>query len=552
MVDVRVTDIGVEVFAESPAQAAVTRYTAETVTDASGAGEVQVTDVGIEVFAKSPPKAGVTRYTAEAIADGNDGGSSEVQVTDVGIEVAAETPSTVSVTRYTAETVADSGSTSAVRVTDVGLEIMAKTGVIAPVPLPFPAGIDIFMHNWATEVEMETRYPTDITRSRATGAEERRADGDRPERVITFRWLQMTPEVADRLYVTLRRMTDENIVLPLYQDFALVTQDSSGTELFCSADTRRFYQGGRVVIVPVGPQVHLSGAYDVHSINFPLGDRLVLNTALASTKEAGRYAVAPLIDLDILLEPELDHRVQSTGETVVDLTLTCREHKGANSLPPVAFGFPAGWTVQLGKPVFEIEPDFSSGVRTQYRRYGRETRKGRKQVVFKEGTRYNQVQNFDLGFTDRQSFWEVLSFFDSRKGPLLNFWAIDREFVWTVIDTDPQFIEITPQGVFADFENIWTEQNIAAGMVFNDGSPPLIRQINTVQEIGGRWRLTLVLGQSMPIGLDVTTIERFAVARISRFDEEFLREEWQATEAGCRVRLATVETQNEKEVDVDP
>ena len=86
-------------------------------------------------------------------------------------------------------------------------------------------------------------------------------------------------------------------------------------------------------------------------------------------------------------------------------------------------------------------------------------------------------------------------------------------------------------------------------IVMNDGTIYL-RQINTVQDQGGTWRLTLVGGQTMPT-VDVSQIQRFARARLSRFDRDSMTERWASTEV-CRLSISTVEVQQEKEVDIDP
>ncbi len=546
MVAVRVSTVGVEVATESPPQAQVNRQTSETVVDQAGsAAVVIVSTVGAEVAAAVLGGARVNRLTPEAVVD-QAGSGAVVIVSTVGVEVAGQCPPQVAVNRLTPETVVDdAGAGATVIVSTVGIEIAALSGVLGPTPLALAAGLDAFMHNWATEVEMETSFETDVSRSRETGAEERRGLMERPERVVTVRWLQQDVAAIDRLVTTLRRMTGTNIQLPLYQDMSLVTQDSTSTTLWVAAATRRYFNQGRVVVFPSAGQIFLSSALQILEIDTPFPDRLTLDagTPISGTLTAGDFACAPYIDLEIHLEP----KVQMRSIRVGDVVLEAREFKGKSSLPPVVVGLPAGWEIELDRPVFEIAPDEAGGVATSYRRYGALQKQGRKQRTFVEGTRYNQVQEYDL-LLDRQDFSRVLTFFESRKGRLNAFWTVDREFIWTVIDTDPTFIDVSPLGVFADFDDLWTEQNIAAGIVMNDGTI-FLRQINTVQDQGGTWRLTLVAGPTLPT-IDVSQIQRFARARLTRFDQDAMTERWASINV-CRLRLRTVEVQQEKTIDID-
>jgi hypothetical protein len=220
-----------------------------------------------------------------------------------------------------------------------------------------------------------------------------------------------------------------------------------------------------------------------------------------------------------------------------------------NSLPPLTVGLPPGFPHRLGLPVFEIEPNWIRGVVTSYQRHGLEQRIGRRLVPLPDGDRYAQVQSWDLAPILREDWYRVASMFDSRRGRALAFWAIDREFSWTVTNTTSIFIDIAPFGRFVDFNQIWTEQNIGAAIVMKDGTIHLM-QVNTVSDNGSFWRLTAVGGQSIQQPIDLSQIDFFARARISRFDSDALREVWKTNNV-CEIRLRTIEVQNEKVVDFD-
>lgn len=544
MVAIRLHRLGVESLHVSEPQVAVQRISVEVGAEQTGAGQVRLHRLGVEVLCKKPTIAGVQRIAVEAGVPQT--GAGQVRLHRLGVEVLLRNAVALGVQRVAFETGATQGGSGSMRLHRLGVEVLAKTGVIRPVPRTLAANLDFFLHNWATELEIETAYSTDVLRSPYTLAEVRTSNFQRPERTMRVRWSRMGRAEIDRLRVLLRRMTDEGVQIPLYCDATRLTANLSnvGTTVFASIGLRRFHAGARVLFFRTASTYISYTDALVATISTVAAESFDISAALGTALTAGEWSVVPLIDCDEVLDPEVTNETAEVG----DVTLTVREFRGPNALPPLSIGAPSSFGTLLGRPVFEIEPNWIDGITTTYRRAGQVARIGRRQVPIKEGPRYQQEQDWALAPVVRADWYAIASMFDSRRGRGEAFWAIDREHNWRVALTSSVFIDIEPLGRFADFNQVWTESGIVAAIKLKDGRV-FGFQVNTVQDNGSAWRLTAVGGQTLPT-INLADIDFFARGRLTRFDTDAMRETWKTDEV-CDVRLSTIELLNEKTVDYD-
>lgn len=544
MVAVRVTRHAAEVVTEALPQVAVGRQEVEgAFADDGSGGVVRVSRCAAEVLVKTPAYAGVDRQEVEA-AFADEGSGGVVRVSRFGAEVLAELLPNVGVDRQEVEAAfADEGTGGTVRVSRAVAEVLARRGVPSPTSRTHPAGLDWFLHNWVDGVTMETSYSTSVTRSPITGAEERLALVERPSRAIAATWNALSRAELDRLTVTLRRATKDNLVVPLYQDAVLVNAASPVLQksVYCEAATRRFFNNGRVAVFPASATTYIAAAdVDVYDIDQALPDRVILKTNVVQHYAAKLWIIVPLMHTEVVLEPGF--RQMTTDKSQVSLEML--EIQAGSALPPTfTGGLPDGWQNEMGYPIFEIDPNWAQGVETTFLRYGQRRLEGRKQVVVPEGDRYALAQDYAL-LLERADFWRVLQLFDAVRGRMGAFWQVDLEHIWTVTDTDPTFIDITPFGDYDDFADGFSEH---VGIVMQDGTV-YVRKVNTIQDVVGSWRITIVAGNDLP-AIDVSQIARCSRARLVRFMEDALEERWHST-AVCETRLRTIELLNEKEVDL--
>lgn len=519
----------------------------EAAVEDGGSDQAEMARLAMEVMAKSPPELAVHRMALEAAAE--DSGSDQLEMARLSLGVMAKTPTAVAIHRMAVEAAAIDDGSDAVNMSRLAIEVMAKVGVPAPVPLTLQNPPEFFANNWETaRTTIESTYLTDISRSPTTLTEERRSLAERPARVMKVKWTQWDLDNMDRLMVFLRNTTQTQMQLPLYPDGTLLTEDAGSGDTVIKLDTanRRFFIGGRVILVPTSALKDRTANPIVRVIDYLINGELTLTATVGQNISANQWMVFPYIDCDIHLGPQL---IMPTDQSA-SMQLTFTEHKGRNSLPPTATGLPAGWQVAPdGKPIFMPDHNWEENVGVTYRRYGKAATTGRKTAVSVDGERYVQVTSYAIRAT-REDFWPVMEMFDTRQGRGRAFWAVDRENIWTLSDTDPTFIDVQQFGTFSDFDQDWVGVGLAAAIVMKDGTVYL-REINTVQDNGGSWRLTLVGGQTLPDPIDLTQVAYFARARHSRFEADSLEERWYTTGV-VDASFSITEIPNEATLDLDP
>jgi hypothetical protein len=542
VVAVRLHRQAIEVLMKTPVIGGLHRQELEAAfSDDSTGGTTRIHRHAIEVMTKTPVIAQLSRQEMEvAVFDESTGGTTRIH--RQGLEVLAKVPAKAALSRQELEVaVSDVSTGGATRLHRQGVEVLARKGVPPPTPIALPAGLDFFLHNWVSQVEMETSYLTDVTRSPTTLAESRRNLLQRPLRTVTLDLLHGEKAEVDRLMHALRRITNDQTVMPIFQDAVVVEASSSASNVINgSFRYRRYFNGGRVAVftsAPTSKSVMLTADIDIYTIGSVFASSLTVDRNLDQTYAADLFLIVPLMDMDPALEMGITNLTDDTAAAKV----TMNETVGRNALPPSFTGVtPDGFRTELGLPVFELRNDWGNNIRPTYLRYGSKETSGRRAVVETEGPRYVQVQEHHFK-ADRPLFWNVLQMFDAKRGRTDPFWEVDQEFVWDVVSTTNVFIDITPQGIFTDYQNDFTDH---CGIVMKDGTV-YIREVNTISDVGS-WRITIAGGNDLP-SIDVTQIARFSRARKKRFQSDALTETWHTTEQ-AELTFSTIEVLNEGEI----
>jgi hypothetical protein len=519
----------------------VPRIEAEVLADPDdGTGATRLTRQGVEVLYTPPPTVLLPRFEAEVLADPDDG-TGATRLTRQGVEVVYSPPPFVGLFRMEADALVDpDDGTGAVRLTRQGIEVLYPRPPAGPTPLNLPANYEVFIHSWESGLSLRNAYLTDVTSSPITGAEERRSLRDKPRRTMSAVYMNTTREIIDRLIVNAKKLTNTQVPFPLYCDESVGTADSAlgQTSVWCDTTLRRFFTGGRVLIVP-----HLPGNFvsmdllatgiieEIHD------DHLVLEDVLPLSFTEGQFSVYPLIDCEIVLRPAVTFQTHHT----VTWTLEVSELLGANTLPATRYGAPLDLATLEGLPIlnYNQEQNFESGVEISYARDGSEFGRGRSNVVDPNDYRYKQLTQWKFLMTNREDAWRVIQFLDWARGRGRAFWVMDEEDLWTPIALDPTFIEIDRLGEFYDFA---TDLDYI-GIEMNDGTIHA-RRVNTIQDLTTVWRVT-TSGDDLP-SLDLADIRRIARMRKSRLVDDEFEEDWQTLEV-CKFRFKITETLDEGE-----
>lgn len=507
----------------------------------------------VEVVARRNTEAAVTRADLEVAGLAAGANTTDAAlVSRQTVEVAISIPSGPTVTRADFEVAglaSAPNTTDSVLVSRQTLEAALRRGSAGPVmPITLGADNELFLHDWADEVELSSSYSTDVSMSPTTGAESRRGLIFKPLRSMKLTWLQSSEEFdasdasrLDRLYVFLRRLTDQECAIPLYPDVRQLDAAylSTDTTIFFDTTRGRWFEGARVAVV----RLDISGHYESHSLHFidtVQSDRLVLDSQLGSATRAGWALVLPMIDCHIVMDAQMELPTGCLGA----VSLTVEEIAGPSQLPPSKADLPSGAQTHLDIPILDVTPDWSGSVRSGRSRAGLSFNSGRARGVAPYAARSRE--RHELEFTnERPDFWKLVEFFDTRRGRLRSFWHIDHQQLWTVSGLSTNFIDVAPFGDFADFAEELEGGQV--GLEMADGTY-YVRDAVTVQDVATNYRITV--SPVLPSGLSAADVVRVARARRVRFDSDEMVERW--TTAGlASTRFRIIEVLEEGVVNLD-
>lgn len=510
--------------AESPVRMQVTKQAIEVLGQFASSTDpsIRVYKTGIEVLRESPAKIDVTKQAVEVLGQSSLAGSGPVNIYKMGIEMLIQNLKIVQVTKQALEVMAqNTANSSPVKVFKTGIEVLFRSGPILEAPASLPSYWEVFANNWAQEVSMDTAYDTDISASSTDLTEDRRGLRDRPYRTINFRWTGMTREAVDRLVIFIRKITNNQFFVPLYQDLTEVTQfsESGHTKrtLYCDPTQARFYNNQRIAVVQLSDDL-IPTDVQIYEIDEVEIDHIKTKTDLTEDYYPTTSVVFPCMDVEIELDPQITFHSNYTAS----VTLQADEITGKTALPPTWTGMPEGVQIYNDIPVFSWEPDWTRNVMMQPKREGSRYQMGRGTNVYKKGARYRMLHQYYLGEA-RENFWPYLKFFDSRRGRKNSFWHIDIEDIWKVSNINTVFLEIFEYGDFTQFQ----EDFDYVGIVTKDGQY-FVREVVTIQSILEVYRITM--DAALPAGITAADVRRVSRARLSRFQKDVLQETWRGNQ----------------------
>lgn len=425
--------------------------------------------------------------------------------------------------------------TVAARVTRTVAEVLFKPGRPKVVPLALPSvPAALLQKNWADSCLLNSAWLDDVTRASSL-AEDRRALSDRPRRVMKARLTALDRADQLKLFMAAQRWLSQRGSVPVYCDHSRVTQDSTGTSLFCSTKYRRFYVGGRV-IVHAWTAKNRPTAVQYNTILEIRDDRLILGASLSGTVPKGSR-VYPAMDAEIAL----DVQATPSGDRALDATVTFTEVVGPSALPASCQGNPPGAQYYSSKPILDVPPNWGATLELGLTRSGRAYEQGRGRVVAVEGARPQFQHTLTLTSLSRQAAWKVLQFFDAMKGRTRPFWLVQPETLFEPIAVTTTYVEVSASGNYADL-NTYLDY---VAIVKRDGTI-LIRGIASTTDSGSFWRITF--DSAIP-STTLGEIRKCTGAFLVRMARSELAQEW-VTDTACEVKIDVVELLDESTVAV--
>lgn len=527
--------------ADSGETLAISRQNAEVLgnQDTANAEIVNLTRMSYEVICAPFKKVSIVRQNAEVMGQTDGAVAERLNLSRMSYESICAPFKKVSIVRQNAEVMGQQDAAVAERMnlTRMSYEVLSRKGPNPVVPLPLASDFDLFMHNWTTEASLENSWLTDVQQGGADGAEERRGLSLKPTRTVNLQWTMEGINECDRLLVALRKASQGNFQVPLYSDQVELTVGAlSGTKVLTFDPTqRRFFAGGRVALVRRSSGM-VPITYQIGQIFTQTTASLTLVSNLTADVLPGDIIV-PMIDVEAVLTPSL-HFDMSYGGSV---KLTVVEVSGASQLPAHDSDNPFGFDAYLGKPIFDINPNWIQGFDMGFDHQGERYTAGRAANTYLVGDRSRLVSNYFFSF-DRDEAWDIVQFFDTRRGRLRSFWLVDQDQLWLPVSTSgTAFLDVDPLGDF----DMFCEDMDYVGIVLADGTT-IIREVVTIEETLGIWRITPLT--PFPV-FDPTDAVRVARARIVRFDSDAMTESW-INDDVMTTRLGFIECLNEMDVEL--
>jgi len=546
MPDVRASRLSHEVLLSAPVAGKVTRQGVQVALSQPGASSTtaRVQRFSTEVLAAYPARSKVTRQGVQAALSVPAATSVDARVARFSAEVLAVAAPKAGVTRQGIQVaMARPGAdiTLTARVQRFSLETLARS-FIPMTTFSLPVGWELFLHNWAKSSSIESAWNTDISSS-DTLAEERTALMQKPFRSLSVSWTVKGKEEVNSLLVEMRRLMLETSVAPVYADAVEVTTDAASGQAVVRGDfsTGRFFKGGPVVIAQFkrtndGTQSTRLDFFEDAVIGARFDDRIVLTGNLSATFKSGQCIAMPLMKV----HPQTELNIVHLNEHMMTLEAEFDEIYGDTALPPMVSEVPPNFDVYNDIPVLSTVPDWGRGIRSGMRREGSQDSLGRGRVVYQRGDRHRVMHRLEFR-EDRVGGWDLIRFFESRRGRLLPFWVVDFENIYTVALISNPFVTISSTvGTLAQFQ----AEMDHIGLIFSDGTS-VVRRTTAVVDNGGAWRITVA--DSLPGAYTHQDVVGFGRARLCRMEEDALLEEWTVTNL-CSLSIPVIELLDETEV----
>lgn len=392
---------------------------------------------------------------------------------------------------------------------------------------------EIFLHNWANAVAMDTIWLNAINRSAQNQVTEGRCLSPKPARVLNVRWDGMDQDWAHRLFFTLMRAGHQILLIPLYQDVSITTAPSSLDHIYCDTADRRFQDGQTVVIFERGENGRPTNVQFRDVVGLAPGD-IPLTVNLVGTYPVGSI-VCPLVFTEIMLD--------AAGTALTDFVATgllsfVEQTRFATGPSSDYASVPAdAYTAANGEDYYLLafSPNWAKEVGFGMTRAGDAQAMGRDNVVVTRGPRPQFNFRFSCDQATRAEFYDLLQFFDGHRGKQIPFFVANPLTIWNVENMGVAFVDVTRSGdiddplLFASY--LYLEM---------DNGDIYIRAITNVTNNAGLNRLAVTL----PGGLVANDVKRATTAHLCRFKSDALHEEWY-TNTVCTVLIEVEECLNE-------
>lgn len=415
------------------------------------------------------------------------------------------------------------------RSTRFAVEILGEElGIVEPIDLTpeVTSWPPFYRANWRnpSAITVSNSWLTDVVVSKDEQYEERRGLWERPIRDCTVELSGLRKDDSIRLQSFCMRAGSTKQPMPLYPDRIKTYQTSTGTLLNARVQWMRFYRGQRIALVKPDYTAWSSGGEAIYATIDPSGGGFDANQIFLSS------VLPESIPRNTLVFPLIDaQEVQQTSGFVITDTLSTfafkyQEMNGMSTLPP-AWNGEIELTTQYayGYPILSFRPNFAVRYGARIVRPMQKTRSGRSTLIDVDGTRPNLEFSFLVSSGSREASWEVLRFFDSRRGRLRPFFLKPSQDLMNMTAIDANSITFEAVGRMADFAEFY--QYVI--MTYEDGSIE-------IRKIDSQTDNTIFFDTSIP---DSGNVSKGNFCYFGRFGSDILKQIWR-TDNHCQTAFS--------------
>lgn len=432
-----------------------------------------------------------------------------------------------------------------IKITAAGVEaLVSASEVPTPIAIASEASVPInpmlFPNDWSIEVELRTRWSTDLTQSEDLH-EDRWILADRPNRSLRARVVGMDKVESDALIQSAQASASQfGFPVPIYPDAVVPTQiEAASSNWVISGDFRfrRFFRGGRVVFLPanVDPLQSSEGVSFGRIVTVgPSAIEVQLEAGFTRPPNVEQDLIIPCMDVEMMSEAEGTALTDSVYAAEIEWV----EIDGSSSLPAT---WPATSidnpeviaplaTVIDGKGLFPFSMEWSQGVQISVRRLMDSDLEGRTTVQSPSGQPFLEFSFSIMGY-DREQCWKVTRFFDAHRGRAASFWLEHpmRPFGSLQSSTSTQ-VEVVGRG--SPFTLLDHLRNV---LITTDSGEQLIREVDGIVENADD---NFQISWSDPVA---GTIVSAQPVYMCRFDQDELSEGWSTDSVIPAMRFDVVE-----------
>lgn len=393
-----------------------------------------------------------------------------------------------------------------------------------PVPLSLSGGLPIapmlFPVEWSGEVTVSTRWRTDITEPAARKRSERWALASRPIREISVRVLGLDKPVAHAIQQAGIQHTNlRGCPVPIYCD-AVAPTGSSGQTIFGDFSLRRFFRGGRVVVLPSRHLQKKGSEYFFLTIKEVNSSGLEVEEALPR-EILKSDSIIPCIDSDYSESIE----AETPAMHISDVSMAWKELDGESCLPACwpactvddASVLSSFCKIVDSKPVFPFELDWQNSCVISANRDFDGDAAGRGSVSTPLGKSYHRFTLSVQGH-NRQAAWNVLRFFDSMQGRRGGFWLVHPNMPWSPFGNPVVAVDHCRIEPFGDAQVI--QDHFRTVALIRSNGDIVVRRVETVTAFSNHFSISFEVDLEDTDFVDVQPIFE------CHFDSDTLEEVW--------------------------